>query len=196
VSTVPVAATATATVTGSLNGDEKLATLTITAAPLAVATLSLDPESVVGGYPSQGTVTLSAPAPTGGQIVTLFSSLPDVAKLAAFPEPTTITVPAGQTNVTFPIITNKIAAERKVIIKAVFGVATDPNAAGLTKTLTVLPIHLTSLSVSPPVVPSDPLDSVRGGHRGKASSPSAIRHRRADSSSNSPPMTRRPPPYR
>ncbi|MBC7807679.1 MAG: choice-of-anchor A family protein, partial [Akkermansiaceae bacterium] len=163
VTTVPVAATTTATVTGTLNGVEKSAALTITAVPVTIATLSLDPESVVGGYPAQGTVALSAPAPAGGQIVTLFSSLADVAKLSASPEPTIVTVPAGQTSVAFPITTVRIATEKQTIIKAVFGVANDANAAGLTKTLTVLPIHLTSLSVSPPVVPSDPPDSVPGG---------------------------------
>jgi hypothetical protein len=69
----------------------------------AIASLTLSPSTIAGGSgdASTGTVTLSAPAPAGGAIVTLTSSNIELA--ATLPS---ITVPAGQTSATFGIGTN------------------------------------------------------------------------------------------
>jgi hypothetical protein len=68
-----------------------------------IASLTLSPSTIAGGSgdPSTGTVTLSAPAPAGGAVVTLTSSNIELA--ATLPR---ITVPAGQTSATFSIGTN------------------------------------------------------------------------------------------
>ncbi len=68
-----------------------------------VAALTLNPSTIDGGSggTSTATVTLSAPAPTGGQIVSLSSDTP---ALAATPPSTT--VPAGQSSANFTVWTN------------------------------------------------------------------------------------------
>src|SRR5688572_27712909 len=69
----------------------------------AVASLILSPSTIAGGTgnTSTGTVTLSAPAPAGGAIVTLASSNIELA--ATLPS---ITVPQGATTATFTVATN------------------------------------------------------------------------------------------
>src|SRR5206468_6252677 len=54
--------------------------------------LTLSPSSVTGGSSSTGTATLSAPAPSGGTVVSLSSTNPGVASV-----PASVTVPAGGT---------------------------------------------------------------------------------------------------
>lgn len=69
----------------------------------AIVSLTLSPSTIAGGTgsTSTGTVTLSAPVPPGGAIVTVTSSNIELA--ATLPS---ITVPAGQTSATFSIATN------------------------------------------------------------------------------------------
>ena len=59
--------------------------------------VSVSPASVPSGTPSIGTVTLSAPAPTGGVVVGLSSNAP------AATVPTGVTVPQGATSATFSV---------------------------------------------------------------------------------------------
>src|SRR5215469_1460280 len=59
---------------------------------VVAVSVTLNPTSVVGGNSSQGTVTLSGAAPTGGATVTLSSSNTAAAKV-----PTNVVVPAGST---------------------------------------------------------------------------------------------------
>ena len=61
----------------------------------ALSSLAVSPTSVVGGASSTGTVTLTAPAPTGGSVVSLSSAN------AAVSVPASVTVPGGQTSATF-----------------------------------------------------------------------------------------------
>src|SRR5262245_4137516 len=76
------------------------------APPVAsLSTLSVTPTSVVGGSASQGTVTLTAAAPTGGAVVGLSSANTSVAAV-----PATVTVAAGMTSATFTITTTTVAA--------------------------------------------------------------------------------------
>src|SRR2546425_10687720 len=66
-------------------------------APLPLSSVTLNPTSVVGGNPSTGTVTLTAPAPAGGAVVTLVSTG------AVASVPASVTVPAGATSATFTV---------------------------------------------------------------------------------------------
>jgi hypothetical protein len=70
-----------------------------------VASLTLNPATVAGGTgaSSTGTVTLNAPAPANGVVVTLASSNVELA--ATVPS---ITVPAGATQATFTVTTNSL----------------------------------------------------------------------------------------
>lgn len=76
-------------------------------------TVFADPNSVAGGGSSVGTVALQTPAPTGGARISLTSSLPGVLTV-----PSTVTVPAGQTQATFPIGTSLVSVDESVTITA------------------------------------------------------------------------------
>jgi hypothetical protein len=110
-----------------------------------LSSLTLNPNSLVGGNNSQGTVTLSSAAPSGGAIVTLSSSSPGVAST-----PTSVTVAAGTTSASFNINTGVVTTTNNVTISAAFGGVTR------TATLTVRPVppppppaSLSSLSLNP-----------------------------------------------
>ena len=68
-----------------------------------IVSLTLSPATIAGGSgdTSTGTVTLNAPAPAGGAVVTLASSNIELA--ATMPS---VTVPAGATSATFTVATN------------------------------------------------------------------------------------------
>jgi hypothetical protein len=79
--------------------------LTVRAAPSApvLSGVSVNPTSVVGGNPSIGRVTLSAPQ-SGATVVALSAAAP--ASIATMPS--SITVPAGATSATFQITTKPV----------------------------------------------------------------------------------------
>src|SRR5262249_39474787 len=60
-----------------------------TAAAAALSSVSANPNQVVGGKPSTGTVALTSAAPSGGSVVTLSSAS------SAVSVPSSVTVPAG-----------------------------------------------------------------------------------------------------
>ncbi|HVG18607.1 MAG TPA: hypothetical protein VNI02_06105, partial [Blastocatellia bacterium] len=108
---------------------------------VTLSTLSLNPASVVGGNSSQGTITLTGAAPSGGAVVTLSSSNTAVAAV-----PANVTVAAGSTSAAFTVTTVSVGASTPVTISASFGVTR-------TATLTVSPaaanVTLSSLGLSP-----------------------------------------------
>ncbi|HEY3242238.1 MAG TPA: DUF2341 domain-containing protein, partial [Phycisphaerae bacterium] len=83
------------------------------AAAQALASVTLNPSSVVGGNPSQGTVTLGNPAPGGNAVVTLSSANSSVASV-----PSSVTVLAGNTTATLPITTSAVSNSTIVAITA------------------------------------------------------------------------------
>ncbi len=91
-----------------------------------VLSLVLSPSSIVGSYSSVGTLTLSAAAPAGGVVVILSS---DNAVATA---PTNITVPAGQSSITFEVKTTYVTASVIANISAVS--VGSPQSASLTVT--------------------------------------------------------------
>jgi len=107
----------------------------------SLSSLSLNPTSVVGGNSSTGTVTLTAPAPSGGFVVNLSSSNTNVATV-----PSTVTVPAGATSANFTVSTQAVSSATSVTITASAG------GVSRTATLTVNPapsVTLQSLTISP-----------------------------------------------
>ena len=91
------------------------ATATLTVGPLTVAALDLAPQTVLGGTPAQGTVTLNGPAPAGGFTVTLASGNP------AATVPSTVTVGAGLSSATFTVTTSVVPAPLTAEISATAG---------------------------------------------------------------------------
>jgi hypothetical protein len=139
ITTNPVAGSIPVTISAFYSGVTKTATLAVN--PPALSTFSVDPASVVGGIISQGTVTLTGPAPVGGTAVSLNSSVPSAASV-----PANVTVPAGSTSAVFTITTNPVAGPIPVTVTALYSGVTK------TATLTVNPLALSMLSVSPPAV--------------------------------------------
>jgi uncharacterized repeat protein (TIGR03803 family) len=80
--------------------------------------VSASPSSVTGGATSTGTVAISSPAPSGGTVVTLTSSNPDLQV------PVSVTVLSGNTTATFPITTSRVSANESVNISATLGTKT------------------------------------------------------------------------
>jgi hypothetical protein len=108
---------------------------------------------VTGGATSQGSVTLTSAAPSGGAVVSLSSNA------AVATVPASVTVPAGATSTTFTVTTTASAAPTAANISAVLG--------GVTRTAT--------LTVNPPsaTVTLTVTASGRGGER-VTSSPAGI----------------------
>jgi hypothetical protein len=119
VSTSAVAASTTVTISAAYAGATRSASLTVTPAPPpppTLASMTLSPTSVTGGNSSTGTVTLSGPAPAGGALVALSSSNTTAARV-----PSSVTVAAGATSVTFTVSTSGVASSTAVTIFATYG---------------------------------------------------------------------------
>ena len=124
----------------------------------ALAAVAVEPVSVTGGNPAQGTATLNAAAPSGGALVTLSSSNPGAVML-----PPNVTIASGASSATFPVTTTQVTATTQVQVSGTYGGATR-NA-----TLTVEP------SAGPPA-PAATLTLTATGRGGErvTSSPSGI----------------------
>lgn len=127
VTTQAVTAATSVALSASFGGATVSATLTVNPAPAVTLTaVTLNPSTVTGGQSTTGTVTLSAPAPAGGVVVTVASGTPGVAMV-----PATVTVPAGATSATFPVTTQAVLQFTLVQIYATY------NGVTLSATLTV-----------------------------------------------------------
>ena len=133
--TNPVSSNAGVTIEASLGGTITSTSIIVTQ---ALASLSVSPNSAVGGKTVAGTITLTGPAYSGGITVSLTSSNPSSAGV-----PTSITVPAGATKETFSVTTAPVSSSTPITITA--------SRSGSIKsgTLTVTAPSLISLSLSP-----------------------------------------------
>jgi uncharacterized protein (TIGR03790 family) len=101
--------------------------------------LALNPQYLIGGTPSVGTITLAAAA-SSDTIFTLTSNL-----TATATAPPTVTVPAGHTTASFPIATSFVASDTPLLITAA--------SSSLTLTNTLVPVAvLATLFVAPGTV--------------------------------------------
>jgi hypothetical protein len=102
-----------------------------------LSSFTVNPNSVAGGTPSTGTVTLPDPAPPDGLVVTLASEAPSVASV-----PSSITIPAGATSGSFTISTFSSSTTK-------VGLSATHVDTTLFSSITVGPVSLSTLSVSP-----------------------------------------------
>lgn len=131
-----VASITTAVLTASSSGTNVSASVTVN--PIVPTSLSLSPTSVQGGQTTQGTVTISSPAPTGGITIALLSSN------SAASVPASVTVPQGATTASFTATSGVVTAVTQVILTASYA------SVNLTATLTVNPpITVTAISLNP-----------------------------------------------
>ena len=118
-----------------------------TCSGLTLSSLTLNPTTVQDGATSQGTVTLSAAAPTGGTVVGLSSN----SSFALVPA--NVTVPAGSSSATFTVTTKSgVLSNTSVVITAALGNSTAQASMTITPASTVT---VSSLTLNP--------NSVRGG---------------------------------
>ncbi len=130
----PVNVTATLTATGG--GASPTTTLTVI--PNIPALVNVwAPASGHSGYTVNGSVTLAAPAPTGGAIV-YFSAT------AGVTIPASITIAAGVTKASYSFVCPTVAGTSSITITA----WTNPSSP-LSTTMPVLPCIVSSVSVSP-----------------------------------------------
>ena len=122
----------------------RLSGCTVSAPTVALSSVTLDPASVQGGATGSATVTLTAPAPAGGALVSMTSS-----NTAAATVPATLTVPAGAASATTSYATSAVGATTTTVISA--------SRNGITRTA-----RLTVTGTSPPA-PSATLDTVSVG---------------------------------
>jgi hypothetical protein len=103
ITTSSVSTLTAGSISASYNGVTKSASISLLPpASAALASLTLNPTTVAGGATSIGTVTLSAPAPSGGIIVNLSSSHPARASV-----PATVTILSGSSSANFNVTTTK-----------------------------------------------------------------------------------------
>jgi hypothetical protein len=82
---------------------------------IALSSLTLTPNSLISGNTSQGTVTLTSVAPSGGAVVIVSSSNPSVAST-----PGSVTVTSGSSSAMFTITTGAVNLTTNVTISAAF----------------------------------------------------------------------------
>jgi len=143
-----VAANTAVTVTASYGGVTRTADVTVNKpTTAAIASVSLNPSTVTGGSSSTGSVTLSAPAPSGGAVVTLSDNSSNSSV------PASVTVPAGATSATFSVGTSAVTSTTSATISGSYGGVTRSavlaiNAPAFTVRLTVSPSTVTGGSAS------------------------------------------------
>lgn len=136
VTTAVVKAAQAVTLTATYHG---IATATLQVKPIAVTAVTLSPSSVTTGNTSQGSITLNAPAPTGGLSVALSSS-----NTAAATVPTAVTVSSGSTTAFFTVTTvSGLTQTQTTTIGATL------NSATASAMLTVQPFLSFGLSLTP-----------------------------------------------
>lgn len=139
ITTAVVAANQSGTVSAQLGAVIKTAALTVR--PPALSSVTLNPASVVGGNSVTGTVNLDGVAPAGGAVVTLSDALP------ATTTPASVTIPAGLKTQNFTITT------AGVTVTQVGSVTASRNGVSKAASLTVRPVGVQSVTVSPnPVI--------------------------------------------
>jgi hypothetical protein len=141
VTTYPISAPTQVTITASLAGGVRSATLDLRRPVGTIDEISLLPASVLGGSSTRGVVRLTSSAPREGLIVKLESDSPSVVGL-----PASIRVSGGSLTASFTITTRPVAQPVTVSIAASVGAARSET------TLTVNPPSISSLILRPNLV--------------------------------------------
>jgi len=156
IATSPIGFIQAATVTASYNNTQQSATLIIVppGTPLAPASLTLSPPTLVGGNNSSGFVLLTEPVPPGGSILTLSSDNPNVSV------PPILNVPEGVTTAQFTVNTLAVNALTTATI------STALNGIEQSSLLTVKPSGLPPPNSPVPFLatPLVPLTRAPGGN--------------------------------
>jgi len=142
----PVAAYDFAAISANSAGVTVTAVLNVLPSGSTAASLTLSPTLIPSGATSTGTVTLSAPAPAGGAVITLGSS--DVSRATV---PASVTAPAGSTTATFIITAGNVPFGALVYISAAYGGVTQIANLIVTEAAPV-GAQVASLTITPDII--------------------------------------------
>ena len=96
---------------------------TVTGSPLAISGIYLDQREANAGDTVNAAAILTAPAPTGGAVISFASS-----NSAAVSPPASATIPAGATSVAIPLTIHSILNTTPVVLSATYQSITQPSA--------------------------------------------------------------------
>ncbi len=137
--TASAVAAGSATITAVVGASSSRSATLNVSLTTALASLTLDAASVVGGDPLSGTIVLTGPAPAEGAVVSFNSADPILS-------PSTVTVASGQSRTTFTVITREVGGNMTGRITATYA-GTSLSAA---LTVTVPPTPRASFGVTGP----------------------------------------------
>ncbi|HEV2473939.1 MAG TPA: hypothetical protein VGS41_14785 [Chthonomonadales bacterium] len=140
VSSVAVASSTKVPITAATAGAGSTSNLHLL--PNGPQSVSFSSNPVTGGYLDTATVTIAAPAPTGGLTVALTTSSSTIAAV-----PSGITVPAGQTSATFTVTTSEVQSPASATITA----AANGIQAASVLAVQALTVSSVTLSANPVV---------------------------------------------
>ncbi len=120
---------------GTQTSGNALATITVAS---LLSSISVTPASVAGGASATGAVTIGAPAGAGGVAISLSSNNTTFAHV-----PSSVTIPAGQTQANFAVTTSVPSVNQNVTLTA------QRQSVTRTTPFTVRPVELASLTAAP-----------------------------------------------
>jgi hypothetical protein len=131
--TVAGLAPGSTTIAASMNGASAQSSLTVTAVNVnvAIAGLSLADSTVAEGSTSIGTVTLTAPAPSGGATIALTGS-------SSLIVPTTVGVNAGTTSATFSYVAKAGSGGTSATLTATYAGSSASASVSIAKPTTAV----------------------------------------------------------
>jgi hypothetical protein len=147
INTVAVTTTNNVTISATFSSTTRTAMLTVRPVPpppppASLSSLTLNPTSVTGGNTSQGTVTLTGAAPSGGAVVALSCNNTNAIV------PASITVAAGASSANFTITTRTVTSSTSAIISANYSNVTQ------SATLAINPVPTGPLSAPSLISPA------------------------------------------
>ncbi|HEX4770429.1 MAG TPA: SBBP repeat-containing protein [Bryobacteraceae bacterium] len=136
-----VSATTSVTISSSWNGTTKTDKLTVNPGSAALASLTLNPAIMIVKAKSSATVSLTAPAPAGGAVITIAND-----NTLYTNTPGTVTIPAGAISANFPVLGTAFSSAGTVHVSASY--------KGVTKTaaLTLVNTRVAGLTLAPATV--------------------------------------------
>ena len=138
-----MSASTAATLTASYSGVSKTFGVTVNPQAAALSSVSVTPSMIVVRQWARGTVNLTAPAGTGGVVVSLANS-----NTGAVSIPSSVTVAQGSTSATFLVTARRVITSTAVTLTASYlGVSAVFNV-----TINPLPPALSSISVYPQTI--------------------------------------------
>jgi peptidoglycan/xylan/chitin deacetylase (PgdA/CDA1 family) len=139
--TSAVASNETVTITALYDDDSRTTSLTVTVMPPAAMLIgvAMNPTTVQGGMPSIVTVTLDAPAPIGGALISLTSSDTTSAQV-----PASVTVSAGDKTASFMATSSALASNATLTITALYD-----SVSKTAMLMVIAPTSLSSVTVNP-----------------------------------------------